>query len=70
VELGGKPEYLAADGKGQAYVCLNDKNTIAVVDLKTKTVTNRWATGTGTQATGLAIDAKMAGCSLAAGTKR
>ncbi len=58
VDLGGKPEFLAADGKGRAYVCINDKNLIAVIDLKTLKVVDRWACGTGTEPTGLAIDPK------------
>ena len=56
IDLGGKPEYLAADGSGKAYVNVNDKNEIAVVDLKSQAVTARWPTGTGTKPTGLAID--------------
>lgn len=58
VDLGGKPEFLAADGQGRVFVCLNDKNLIAVVDLKTKKVTDRWPLGTGTSPAGLALDAK------------
>jgi DNA-binding beta-propeller fold protein YncE len=58
VDLGGKPEFLAADGAGKAYVNVNSKNEIAVVDLKTLTVTDHWPTGTGTKPTGLAIDPK------------
>ena len=58
VDLDGKPEFLAADGKGHAFVCINDKNVIAVVDLKTLKVTDRWPCGPGTAPTGLAIDAK------------
>src|SRR5438045_4860153 len=34
VELGGKPEFLAADGQGKAYINLQDKNQVAVVDTK------------------------------------
>ncbi len=56
VDLGGKPEFLAADGKGTAYVCVNDKSEIAVVDLKALKVTARYPTGSGTKPTGLAID--------------
>ncbi len=58
VDVGGKPEFLAADGKGHAFVCINDKNEIAVVDLKTLKITDRWPTGSGTAPTGLAIDVK------------
>ena len=58
VDLGGKPEFLAADDAGRAFVCINDKNEIAVIDIKTGKVTERWPTGTGTAPTGIAIDAK------------
>lgn len=56
VDLGGKPEFLAADGKGKAFVCVNDKAEIAVIDLKEMKVTARYPTGTGTGPTGLAMD--------------
>lgn len=56
VDLGGKPEFLAADGKGRAFVNIQDKNQVAVVDLKTKSVVNRWDIGEGKSPTGLAID--------------
>ena len=58
VDLGGKPEFLAADGQGRAFVCLNDKSLIAVVDIKTQKVTDRWPIGTGTSPAGLALDEK------------
>jgi hypothetical protein len=58
VDLGGSPEFLAADGAGKAFVNLNDKNQIAVVDIKTLSVTAHWPTGSGTKPTGLACDAK------------
>jgi DNA-binding beta-propeller fold protein YncE len=56
VDLGGKPEFLAADGTGKAYVDINDKNQIAVVDIKNMTVTAHWPTGSGERPTGVAID--------------
>ena len=56
VDLGGKPESAVADGKGRAFVCINDKNEIAAVDLGTLKVTARYKIGTGTGPTGLAID--------------
>ena len=58
IDLGGKPEFLAADGRGRAFVCLEDKDQIAVVDLKAMKVTDRWPLGGGTSPAGLAIDAK------------
>lgn len=36
IELGGKPEFLAADGKGNAYINLVDKNEVVAVDLKAR----------------------------------
>ena len=44
VELGGKPEFLAADGKGRAYINLVDKDQVAVVDTKTMKVVDKWPT--------------------------
>jgi DNA-binding beta-propeller fold protein YncE len=67
IDLGGNPEFLAADGKGLAYVCLNDKNQIAQVDLKAMKVLATWPCGSGTSPTGLAIDA--AGGSLFVGCR-
>ena len=34
IPLGGAPEFLAADGSGKVFVNLEDKDTVAVVDLK------------------------------------
>lgn len=56
VDLGGKPEFLAADGAGNAFVNVNDKNQIAVVDIKSLKVIAHWPTGSGERPTGLAID--------------
>src|SRR5690348_1235662 len=36
IELGGKPEFLASDGKGKIYVNLVDKSQVAVVDIKSR----------------------------------
>ncbi len=58
VDLGGKPEFLAADGKGMAYANLEDKSQVAVVDLKTMKVTAHWPLGGGESPAGLAIDAE------------
>ncbi|MEO6636659.1 MAG: YncE family protein [Ginsengibacter sp.] len=58
VELNGKPEEAASDGNGRLYVNLEDKNQIAVIDMKTFTVLNRWPITPGESATGLAIDTK------------
>jgi hypothetical protein len=56
IDLGGKPEFLAADGAGKAYVNLEDKDQIAVVDLKTRKVLAHWPVAPGGSPVGLAID--------------
>ena len=44
VDLGGKPEFLAADGQGKAYINLVDKDQVAVLDTKTMKVVSKWPT--------------------------
>jgi len=56
VELGGKPEFLAADGQGKAYINLVDKDQVAVVDTKTMKVVNKWPTAPGGSPVGMSMD--------------
>ncbi len=56
VELGGKPEFLAADGQGKAYINLVDKDQVAVVDTKTMKVVNKWPTTPGGSPVGMSMD--------------
>jgi DNA-binding beta-propeller fold protein YncE len=56
IELGGKPEYLAADGTGKVYVNLEDTGQVAVVDLKARKVLARWPVAPGGSPVGLSID--------------
>ncbi len=58
IELGGKPEFLAADGKGNVYINLVDKNEVVAVDLKAGKVTARWSVAPGGAPVGMAMDAK------------
>ncbi len=58
IDLGGKPEFLAADGTGKAYVNLEDKDQVAVVDLKSRKVLAHWPVAPGGTPVGLSIDAK------------
>lgn len=58
VELGGKPEFLAADGKGKAYVNLVNKDQVVVVDTKAMKVLAKWPTAPGGAPVGMAIDAE------------
>ena len=57
IALGGAPEFLAVDG-GKAYINLEDKNQVAVVDLKTRTVTAHWPVAPGGRPVGMAVDTK------------
>lgn len=56
VELGGKPEFLAADGQGKAYINLVDKNQVAVVDTTAMKVVAKWSTAPGGSPVGMSID--------------
>lgn len=58
VELGGKPEFLAADGAGKVYINLEDKDFVAVVDLHSRKVTARWPVAPGGHPVGMALDQK------------
>jgi hypothetical protein len=56
ISLGGAPEFLAADGAGKVYVNLEDKDNVAVVDLKTRKVIAHWPVAPGGAPVGLALD--------------
>lgn len=56
IQLGGAPEFLASDGSGKIYVNLEDKDVVAVVDLKTRKVVARWPVAPGGHPVGMAID--------------
>jgi YVTN family beta-propeller protein len=58
IPLGGKPEAAVVDAtEGLAYVNIEDKNEIAVVDIARHEVTARWSIAPGQAAAGLALDA-------------
>jgi DNA-binding beta-propeller fold protein YncE len=57
IDLGGKPEFLAADGTGKVFINLEDKDIVAVVDLKSGKVINRWPVAPGGAPVGMALDA-------------
>jgi len=56
VDLGGKPEFLAADGQGKAFINLQDKNLVAVVDTRAGKVLDRWPVAPGGSPVGMSID--------------
>jgi DNA-binding beta-propeller fold protein YncE len=59
IDLGGAPEQAQSDGQGRLYVDLEDKDQIAVVDVKTLKVTAHYDLGgKGGGPGGLGLDAK------------
>ncbi|HEV3038971.1 MAG TPA: YncE family protein [Candidatus Angelobacter sp.] len=66
IPLDGKPEFAAADGKGNVYVNIEDKGEIQAIDAKKATVSNSWKMEGCEEPSGLAMDQKnrrlFAGC--------
>ena len=59
IDLGGAPEQAASDGEGHLYVDLEDKDSIAVVDVNTMKVTGTYGLdGKGAGPGGLGLDAR------------
>jgi len=56
VDLGGSPEFAAADGEGHVYNNLEDKNEVLQIDSKTLKVLNRWPLAPGDSPSAMAID--------------
>ncbi|MDB5047174.1 MAG: hypothetical protein JWO30_245 [Fibrobacteres bacterium] len=56
IDLGGKPEVGAADGKGNIYLNLEDKSAVAIIDAKTNKVSKTWPMAPGESPSGLAMD--------------
>jgi hypothetical protein len=58
IDLGGKPEFLASDGAGKVYINLEDKDQIAVVDIKARKVLAHWPVAPGGSPVGMSMDTK------------
>ena len=59
IDLGGSPEQAQSDGQGHLYADLEDKDSIAVVDVKSMKVTTTYSLqGKGDGPGGLGLDAK------------
>jgi DNA-binding beta-propeller fold protein YncE len=58
IALAGTPETAVLDGKGKIFVNIEDKNTIAVIDIAKNKVIKSFKLGDGNGPTGLAIDTK------------
>lgn len=58
IQLGGKPEFGESNGNGQILDNFEDKGEVAVIDLKTKSVTKRFPLSGCEEPSGLAFDKK------------
>ena len=58
IDLGGAPEQAASDGKGHLYIDIEDKDSVAAVDVKAMKVTANYPLGDAKTPAGLAFDAK------------
>ena len=56
IDLGGSPEFLAADGHGNAYINLEDKDVVVHVDLNSRKVIARWPVAPGGHPVGMSMD--------------
>jgi YVTN family beta-propeller protein len=60
IALGGKPEFGRADGRGMVFVNIEDKNQLAAIDAKKRSVAAVWNLPTCDGPSGLALDAAHA----------
>jgi outer membrane protein assembly factor BamB len=58
IELGGKPEFAQADGTGNLFVNLEDKDEVLKIDGKKMEVLARWKLEPGKEPSGMAMDTK------------
>jgi DNA-binding beta-propeller fold protein YncE len=58
VDLPGRPEFAAADGKGSIYVNIEDKSELAQLDAQNLKVLNHWPLAPCEEPSGLAMDTK------------
>ncbi len=42
IDVGGRPEFAVADGKGQVFLNIEDKNTLLAIDSQKLTISKRW----------------------------
>jgi hypothetical protein len=56
VRLGGKPEFLVADGKEKVFINLVDRNRVAVLDTSTMQLVEKWPTAPGGAPVGMSMD--------------
>jgi DNA-binding beta-propeller fold protein YncE len=58
IDLGGKPEYAVADGDGNVFANIENKNVLVKIDAKNLKVLERWELAPGEEPASLAMDLK------------
>jgi DNA-binding beta-propeller fold protein YncE len=58
LDLGGQPEFAAADGKGHVFVNIENTNEVLKLDAEKPAVLERWKLDPGKTPTGLSMDTK------------
>jgi WD40 repeat protein len=58
IQLDGKPEFAASDGKGEIFVNIEDKSELTAIDPSKLEVKAKWPLAPCTEPTGLSIDRK------------
>jgi DNA-binding beta-propeller fold protein YncE len=56
INIGGKPEFALADGKGSVYLDIVDKNLVLKINSRSLKIENRWPTAPCERPTSMAID--------------
>lgn len=70
IDLGGHPEFAAADGKGMVYVNLDDKSETVAFDLRRLEIKARWPLAPGEDPSGMAMDRKLRRLFIGCGNKK
>src|SRR5580700_2491094 len=66
IDLGGGPEFAAADGNGYVYNNLEDESLVLKINSRTLKVEQRWPTAPCSSPSSMAIDRAIVNCFLAA----
>ncbi len=56
IDLDGRPEFAAADGRGKVYVNVEDKSMVVVLDSQNLKLTSRWPLAPCEEPSGMAMD--------------
>ncbi|MDP9120474.1 MAG: YncE family protein [Acidobacteriota bacterium] len=69
IDLGGKPEFAAADGKGRVFVNIEDRNEVVVLDSAKLTILGHWPLPGCEEPSGMAIDRQHGHLLIGCGNK-